>query len=656
MVSGCGEKDFELGASSEAVPRKTSKWASYGGEGGMKFSDLKLITKENVAQLEVAWVHRSRDIADVYQLSPILVDGQLVGCSPRNKIFSLDPLTGGELWRFDPEIDQERSYGNVINCRGLAAWHADNSRNSLCSARIFTATNDARLIAVDSRTGQKCSDFGQDGEVDLSAGVGRLEWSGEYQVTSPPAVIGDLVVVGSAVSDGRRTDAPSGVVRAFHARTGALSWAFDLAPPGFDYHQSPVSDTGYALGTPNVWSAMSVDAERDMIFLPTGNPSPDYYRDAQHSKLSYYGSSIVALRGSTGEVIWNYNTVYNDFWDFDVPSQPVVADMMIDGSKTPLIIQSTKMGFVFVLNRETGEPVVEVQAREVPRFGPLADQLSPVQPFPPQAFRLSREYEAGSALFDLCDELDSVSQIGPVYTPLTEEWTIGLPSNMGATNWGGVAVDPVHGLIAARTSSVPFRTKLIARAKAKDLLDVMEDTTQSVEARRAARSKLFERFDLPEGTEVAPQRGTDYLMARHVYLDPTLKSPCSGIPFGELMVIDVANQTQLWRRSHGTTHDVAPLSLSLNWGVPGVGGPMITATGLVIVAGIEERAIRAYDIDTGEELWHHRLPLPGNANPISYSVDTREGEKQFVVIAAGGDARAGSGATGDYLIAFGLPD
>jgi quinoprotein glucose dehydrogenase len=260
----------------------------------------------------------------------------------------------------------------------------------------------------------------------------------------------------------------------------------------------------------------------------------------------------------------------------------------------------------------------------------------------------------GGSLLGLCDGLDEQSVSGPVYTPITEQWTIGLPSNMGAINWGGIAVDAQRGLIAVHTKSVPFRTKLIPRSAVADVIEILKDDATPPAEWEAAWQQVRKDFDLPEEVEVAEQRGADYLMARHPYLDPYLGAPCAGAPMGEMMVIDLQRETQVWRRPHGTLRDFA--LLPLHWGVPGVGGPLITSAGLIFIGGAAEKAIRAYDIDSGDELWHHRLPHPGNANPMTYEVNTPTGAKQFVVIAAGGDARVGTGGVGDYLVGFALPD
>ncbi len=650
LSSAC-TPDFDqyLAGDSPGAARETSSWPHYGGPGAAKYAELAVINRDNVANLGVAWTFRTGDAGTVFQATPILVDGLLVLCTPRNQVIALDPATGAERWRYDARI-REGDYGNEINCRGVSQWHGQPEE--ACPARIFMATNDARLIALDASTGRACEAFGTGGEIDLQVGVGQLTWPGEYQVTSPPAVLSDRVIVGASISDNQRTDAPSGVVRGFDARTGALVWAFDLAPPGFDYASGLVSEAGYALATPNVWAPMSFDAARDMVFLPTGNPAPDYFRPATPD-LDYFGSAIVALRASTGEYLWHFNTVLNDFWDFDVPSAPSLVDLTLDGVVVPALVQATKMGFVFVLHRETGEPLMDITYRDVPQGGPLEGLLAPQQPFPPEPFQVSRAYEPGSLPLGLCDELEAESAMGPVYAPITSRWTIGLPSNMGATNWGGVAVDP-QGRIAVRTSNVPFRTRLIPKADVEDYLARLNQPDLSREERRSTWQAMRQHLALPDEVELASQRGTDYLMARHALVDPIIGIPCAGFPMAEMMVLDIASEAVLWRRPHGTVSDIAGVPLAL--GAPGMGGPLMTAGGLVFVGGAAENALRAYDAANGDELWQHALPFSGNATPMSYTVTSPAGTiTQYVVIAAGGDARTGFGATGDYLVAFALP-
>lgn len=657
LLSGCISGDFDKSiASADAIAqiRNTTLWPNYAGVGSRRATELTQINKGNIADLEVAWTFRTGDANSIFQSTPILVNGRLVLCTPHNQVIALDPQSGAEFWRFDAQVARA-NYPNQANCRAVAQWTPVQSRTESetgCESRIFLATNDARLIAIDDATGKRCSDFGHEGEVLLKPGVGELLWPEEYQVTSPPSVIGDVVVVGSAIADNQRVDAPSGVVRGYDVRTGDLVWAFDLAPPDFDYSQGLVSDAGYALATPNVWAGFAVDAQRDLIFLPTGNPAPDYYRKGA-TDMGHFGSSIVALRGSTGEYVWHFQTVKKDFWDFDVPSIPSIADITLDGVQVPALIQSTKMGFIFVLNRETGEPLFDVTEQEVPRFGPLEEMLSPTQPFPPKVFQLSRDYSAGDSLFGLCNGLEKESRIGDVYTPITQEWTVGLPSNMGASSWGGVAIDEERGLLVAHVNNLAFRTKLISTKTTQDLLQIIEDPQAAFAEKGVAYGKIYDRLELPDSAELALQMGTDYYMVRQMMMDPyTGIMPCAGPPFGELLVLDLNEQQQLWRRPHGS------LGFGLSkLGLPQIGGPLLSEAGFVIIGSLFDSAVTGYDTETGEVLWRHNLPSPANSIPMSYSVMTEEGkEKQFIVMAAGGDARSPIGSTADYLVAFALPE
>jgi quinoprotein glucose dehydrogenase len=646
LLAGCADS-IEATRASSAERRETSSWSEYGGGTGKRYTSETGITPGNVDQLRPEWIYRTGDVStgetaavpsgSSFQNTPILVEGALVLCTPFNRVIALDPLTGGELWVFDPEVDLRGDYGNQLVCRGVSQWQDPmTDLRSTCRTRIFTNTNDGYLLAIDAMTGNLCNDFGSGGRVNLNRGVGEQDYLGEYQLTSPPTVIGSLVVAGGAISDNRRVDAPSGVVRAFDTRSGRQIWANDLAPPDFDHANEPVSDEGFALGTPNVWGTMIADEDRQLIYVPTGNPSPDYYRSGEPD-MDYYGTAIVALDATSGEVVWHFNAVINDFWDFDVGAQPSLLELEIDGQEIPVLVAGTKMGFIFVLNRETGEPVVDVEYKQVSVEGPLAAQLSPVQPFPPEAYRVAPEVGPedawGMTPFDRgeCADILESARTGPIYTPVTEDWTVVAPSNLGGINWGGVAIDPERHIIVARSSNVPFLVRLIRR----------EDFTGR---------KGFEF-----GVELARQAGTPYAMARQ----PLVSSwglPCNKPPWGLVTAIDMTTGTQLWQVPHGTVRDISPVPLPWELGVPGVGGPLLTASGLVFLGAAWENTLRAYDLTSGEELWQGRLPAAPQATPMSYLVTLDDGSsRQFVVIAAGGHSTMGSDL-GDYLIAFALPD
>jgi quinoprotein glucose dehydrogenase len=617
------------GARSEAF----AGWPAYGATpGGTHFSRASQITPENVHRLEQVWQHRSGDIRESefseerqvtqssLQVTPILVGERLYYCSPFNKVFALDARSGEELWRFDPEVDRD-SEQILPNCRGVSSWQSGEEGS--CEHRIIVGTLDARLIALDADTGKPCEDFGDGGEVDTSKGLSE-HLPREHGITSPPAILGDRVITGSMVLDNQRTDAPGGIVHAYDVRNGELLWAWNAMPPGGP-ERNPDGTWHYA--TSNVWSIISVDPERDLVFLPTGNTQPDYF-GGHRGDLDYYSSSVVALKGSTGEVVWHYQMVHHDVWDYDTPAQPTLVDLTIDGKRVPAVVQVTKMGMTFALHRDTGEPLWPVEERAVPQEGAVPEErLSPTQPFPthiPYTLDppMSKDDAWGLMFWDeaACeDKLASLRNEG-IYTPPSLQGSINYPSNGGGNNWGSPAIDPDTGVMVVFTTRIAASTTLIPREECEGNFQQMTGTPYCVE--------------------------TDFVFS-------PLGVPCAEPPWGTLDAIDIDDGRYLWSVPMGTTRNMAPFPFWWIKGLPGFAAPMMTSTGLVFSGISNEHAFRAFDATTGEELWKASLPTAANALPMTYQFE--KNGRQYVVVAAGGHWGGGS-PPGDYLIAFALSE
>ena len=631
---------------------RTAGWSHYGGDaGGRRHSPLDQITPENVEDLEVAWVYHHGDVlvggaeavahggspaSTTFQNTPILVDDTLYICSPLNKVIALDAETGEERWKFDPGVDVAGAY--LLNCRGVSAWTDSRAAaGATCATRIFTGTIDARLIALDAKTGEPCDEFGEQGTVDLTEGIGDIA-TGEYGVTSPPVVLGDRVVTGSMVLDNRRKDAPSGVVRAYSARTGKRLWAWNALVPG----EATNEEGEFRRGTSNAWSALSADPERNLVFVPTGNTSPDYF-GGHRNGLDYYSSSIVALDGDSGEVVWSYQTVHHDIWDYDIGAQPVLFDFPTPSGSVPGVIAATKMGHLFFLDRLTGRPLLPVEERPVPgRAVPGEAALSPTQPFPvkPPPLHpptLEPEDAFGFTPWDrsACRKIIEEARSEGIFTPPSTQGTIQYPGMVGGLNWGSLTVDQGRRLMVVNTQRIATYIRMVPRS----IYDEM------VESAGGAPAFGFE-----------PQEGTPYALERYPLLSPWLGAPCNPPPWGTLVAVDLETGDIAWEVPLGNTRDLAPWPVWLflgEMGVPNLGGPISTESGLTFIGATTDAYVRAFATETGELLWKSRLPNSAQATPMTYRL--RPDGKQFVVIAAGGHMLLGT-APGDSLVAYALPD
>ncbi|MDE0177359.1 MAG: pyrroloquinoline quinone-dependent dehydrogenase [Gammaproteobacteria bacterium] len=634
-----GAHSLDIAGTASETPRPPDTvdvgkgWRHYGGDaGGRRYSREEQITTTNVARLAPVWEYRTGDMttrADhmnqaATEGTPILANDALIFCTPFNEVIAIDPGTGAERWRFDPAIDLRQGPANQFVCRGVTHWR-DPDATGMCADRIFMGTNDARLIALDAATGSRCAGFGTDGEVRIDPGM-PLRWPGEFQITSPPVAVGDIVVVGSAIGDNARVVAPAGSVRAFDARTGAPRWEWDPIPRTSD---DPAARTWQgaqppAEGHANAWAPMSVDEERGLVFVPTSSPSPDFFGGLRPGD-NRHANSVVALEAVTGEVRWSFQTVHHDIWDYDVPAQPGLYSVWRDGALHDVVAQVTKTGFVFVLDRDTGEPFLPVEERPVPQTGAPGEWLSPTQPFPvaPPPIvpnRLSPDDAFGLTLFDRlsCRSRIADSVADGLFTPPSKQGTLLYPFTGGGANWGGAAYDPTRNLLIVNMNNLAHHVQLIPAERVEQARRVFHDQ------------------------EVSPQTGAPFGMKRELLFSP-LDIPCTPPPWGVLAAVDLARGEIVWRTVLGE-------AFGMTLGLPNVGGPIVTAGGLVFIGStLMDDVLRAFDVETGELLWKWQLPAGGQATPMTYVW----GGRQYVVIYAGGNGR-GQGRLGDVVMAFGV--
>jgi quinoprotein glucose dehydrogenase len=602
-------------------------WPHYGNdEGGMRYSKLTQINRDNVSRLKPAWTLHTGDISDGsgqrersgLETTPIMVDGTLYVTSAFNRVIAVDPATGTQRWAYDPHIDQSWESGDGLINRGVATWvDPDRPAQKPCHRRIFEATIDARLIALDASKGTPCPDFGTHGQISLRNVPGFR--SGWYHITSPPAVIDDIVVVGSAIDDNGQADMPSGVVRAFDARTGGLRWSWDPIPPRG-------STPGTLTGAANAWSVMVVDQQRDLVFVPTGSASPDYYGGLRPGD-DKWADSVVALHAKTGEMAWGFQLVHHDLWDYDTASPPLLTIVPHDGQRVPVVIQGNKTGFLYVLNRDTGKPLFPVVETPVPQSDVPGEVTSPTQPIPSAPPPLAPQHVSEKDVWGLTTaeretcrtELHALRNEG-IFTPPTLKGTLAIPGNMGGMTWSGYAFDPERNLLISNTNNYPFKIKVIPQA-------------EFAQARKG------------EEGEYTAQRGTPYGMFRHPFRSPQNLLSCVPPPWGMLTAVDMVSGTIRWQIPFGSFDPAAPPG-ALNFG-----GPIVTAGGIVLIAGTFDPFMRAFDIETGKLLWQTKLPSSGHATPMTYQYKG----KQYVVIAAGGHARIHEEPQSDAIVAFTLP-
>lgn len=633
-----------------------SDWIAYGGtNAGLHYSSLNQITPQNIHQLKEVWRIRTGDMptdGDPVELTnentPLKVNDSLYTCTAHGWVLALEPETGKTKWKFNPTINLEgakdfRGWAHMT-CRGLSYYDADRYlakqpdidvalrvKNSSCPKRLFLPTADAKLVALNADTGQLCSDFGQQGVVDLKQGIGDFAPGGYYS-TSPALATQALVIIGGHVTDDASTNEPSGVVRAFDVQNGKLIWNWDSGNP--EATTPLAAGKIYTRNSPNVWSIMSADEEHGLVYLPLGNQTPDQYGADRTPATEKYASGIVALDINTGKVRWNYQFTHHDLWDMDVPSQPILLDLQTQYGMTPAVIQPTKQGSLYVLNRLTGEPIVPIDEVIAPQGAVAGDWTAKTQPrsrlnLLPNP--LTENDMWGATPFDQlsCRIAFKSLRYEGQYTPPSLQGSLIYPGNVGVMNWGGVAVDPVHQQIFASPNYMAFVSKLVPQS------DVNQQSGHA-----------------SEGKGLQPNKGAPYAVELHPFLS-LVGFPCQAPSWGNVTGIDLLASKVVWSHPNGTSYDNTPIiKLPFSVGVPAMGGPILTAGGVAFLSGTLDRFIRGYEVATGKEIWKSRLPAGGQATPMTFKGNDG---RQYIVLVVGGHGSFGT-KMGDYIIAYALDE
>ena len=628
-------------------------WGNWGNNpGGERWSPLDQVNRDNVRGLEVAWRYATGEwakkqasgkqvVGQSFQATPVLFDRRLIGCTDTGTVFAVDAATGQAKWKFDPHLRMSNAAEIASHCRGVSLWTDDQApTGSLCKTRVLHAAA-LSVYALDATTGRACPAFGKNGVVRAEAT--GLRYPDEVALRGPATVIGGVAAFGSVVADGERADSPSGKIRAFDLRTGALRWEFDPVPR--DPKDPATASWGKGsykyVGAGNVWSIMSADPKLNLIYAPTSSPAADYYGGHRPGD-NRYTNSLVALDASTGKLRWYFQTSHHDVWDYDLPAQPILTNIVRAGRTIPAVVQLTKQGFVFVFDRRDGKPLYPIVEKPVPQASVVGEPLSPTQPYPTAIAPLVKQGLQPDEVWGLtpydrsaCRRMVEKLDHRGLYAPPSLQGTVTLPATIGGANWSGGAIDKRTGTLIVPVTQMPAMSQLVPRPKGWRPPPPGSLPFSMADAKEASFEELMLK--------------TPYI-SRTSFITSPFGIPCSGPPWAKLVAVDLGTGKVRWSVTLGDTSGFAPLGLPLKWGAPFSGGPITTAGGLIFMAGTSDGKMRAFDLESGKVLWSTRLPAGGMATPMTYSIDGR----QYVVVAAGGSIIF-PGKKGDTLMAFALP-
>lgn len=608
-----------------ALAAGNDTWSTFNGDlAAQKYAPETQITPKNVDKLKKAWSIHTGDVSDgsgkkpesVWSATPLFVNDTVYVSTPFYRVLAISPDTGKIKWTYNSKSELKALTQPALKTRGVAYWQAKNpKKGEPCQKRIYLGTMDAHIHAIDADTGKLCKDFGNNGILDVNQwNPDKKAWP--LSILQPPTIYKNTMFIGWAGKDWADKVAPPGNVLAVDTRTGKLKWAFNAIP----------QDQWGKTGTANVWASMSIDRKKGLLYVPVSSPSPNFYGGNRTEKLPL-ATSVTALDTETGKVVWSRQLVHHDIWDYDTNAAPSLVNIKKDGKEIPALVQTSKQGFLYVLNRYTGKPIYPINEKKVPASHAKGEKAAPTQPFVPKPKPVVSNKWPGVfniadwASLGYCSREAKKLRYDGKFTPPSVKGSLIYPPTSGGVEWGGGAVDPNKDIFYVNNSSMVQIYKLIPRKKYKSQKDKSGDYAQ---------------------------KGSPYGFHLENFMNG-LGMPCWNPPYGSMSAYDLSTGKRLWKVPFGQVQKWG-FYMPKSWGSPTIGAPVVTKSGLIFIGASMDARVRALNTKNGHVLWKSKVQAPAVAMPAVYTYKGRE----YVVFVAGGNPIL-KDQVGDQIVAYALP-